>query len=301
MRNPTVRSALFDLGAGIVAIVVVLGSCFASARIAFDFRAIFAISGVAFFCAGFARGSSSAKLIWQALRVAAGGLIGVAALIVNNGLHRLWFPASLVVAGILCSAAGIIARDAWPNARIRSIGITTGVLLLLAICTMTAIPNLPVYSSFNPQNQSPVAFTVSVDGQTIPSADLRGHVTVLAFYASWCAACFQELPHVDSVHRQFQNDSRVTIYAVDTGWEGDTPERGQKSLARRHIALPMAFDSGSAARALKVNTLPSLVLLDSDGKMRFVHVGYDMSERLESGLTHHIHDLLDENISAARK
>ncbi len=301
MRNPTVRSTLLDLGIGIVAIVVVLGSCFASARIAFDFRAIFAISAVAFFCAGFARGSTPAKLIWQALRVAAGGLLGVAALVVNNGLHRLWFPASLVVAGILCSAAGIIARHAWPNARVRSIGISTGILLLVAVCSMTVIPNLPVYSSFNPQNQAPAAFAVSVNGQTIPSTNFRGKVTVLAFYASWCAACFQELPHVDGVYRQFQNDSRVSFYAIDTGWEGDTPERGQKSLSRRHIELPMAFDSGSAARALKVNTLPSLVLLDSEGRMRFVHVGYDMSEHLEAGLTHHIRDLLDENIPIGRK
>jgi thiol-disulfide isomerase/thioredoxin len=293
MRNRAVRSALFDLGAGIVAIVVVLGSCFASTRISFDFRAIFAISGVAFFFAGFARGSTPTGLVWQALRVSAGGVLGVAALIMNNGFHRLSFPASLFAAGVLASAAGIVARHSWPGSRVRSFGIATTTLLLVAIGALAAMPNLPAYSTFDARSQSPAAVNLSVDGHGIASADLRGRVTVLAFYASWCSACFQELPHVDKVYQQFRNDSRVAFYAVDTGWGDETPELGENSLQRRHIVLPMAFDSGATAQALKVDALPSLVLLDSAGKVRFVHEGFDVSENLESGLTRRIHELVN--------
>jgi peroxiredoxin len=293
MRNRPVRSALFDFGAGIVAIVIVLGSCFAFTGIAFDFRAIFAISGVAFFFAGFSRGSTPANLISQTLRVSVGGVLGVAALIMNNGFHRLSFPASLLFAGVLCSAAGIVARHSWTNSRNRSLAIATGTILLVAVGAWAAVPNLPTFSTINAQDQPP-AINLSVDAQTISSGDLRGHVTVLAFYASWCAACFQELPDVETVYRQFKSDSRVVFYAVDTGWEGETPEIGKRSLLRRHIDVPMAFDSGATAKALKVDALPSLVLLDSDGKVRFSHEGFDTSENLKSGLSRHIRELLSE-------
>jgi peroxiredoxin len=292
MRNRAVRFTLFDLGAGIVAIVVVLGSCFASTRISFDFRAIFAISGVAFFLAGLARGSTPAILAWQSLRVSSGGLLGVAALILNNGFHRLSFPASLLVAGVLCSAAGIVTRRAWPNNRIRSLEITMGVFLLVAICALAAVPNLPAFSSIDAREQPATAFSLSVDRHTVISSDLRGHVTVLAFYASWCAACFQELPHVQTVYQQFRKDPRVAFYAVDTGWNDETAELGKASLLRHHLDVPMAFDSGATAQALKVDALPSLVLLDSEGKVRFAHEGFDTSENLETGLSRHIYDLL---------
>ena len=293
MRNRAVRSALFDLGAGIFAIVIVLGSCFAFTQIAFDFRAIFAISGVAFFFAGFSRGSTPAHLISQTLRVSVGGVLGVAALIMNNGFHRLSFPASLLAAGALSSLAGIFAGRSWPISRNRSFAIATGTMLLVAVGAWAAVPNLPTFSAINTQGQPP-AFNLSLDGQSISSGDLRGHVTVLAFYASWCAACFQELPDVETVYRQFKIDSRVAFYAVDIGWEGETPAIGKRSLLRRHIDLPMAFDSGATAKALNVDALPSLVLLDSDGKLRFSHEGFDTSENLQAGLSRHIRVLLNE-------
>jgi len=66
----------------------------------------------------------------------------------------------------------------------------------------------------------------------------------------------------------------------------------RKSLQRRHIVLP-CIRLGATAQALKVDALPSLVLLDSAGKVRFVHEGFDVSENLESGLTRRIHELVN--------
>jgi hypothetical protein len=105
-----------DVLAGVIAIVVVVGSSIAFHRIGFDFRGIFALTAVAFFVAGFARGASfTGNLAWKAVRLSVGGFLGTAALIMNNGLHILAIQAGLIVTALAVSAAGVTARRHWPS------------------------------------------------------------------------------------------------------------------------------------------------------------------------------------------
>jgi hypothetical protein len=81
---------------------------------------------------------------------------------------------------------------------------------------------------------------------------------------------------------------------VDVGWAGETPERGRKFLARQGLTLPAAFDSGEAAETLKVDSLPTLILLDGNGRIRMIHHGYDRSERIGEHVTQIVRELLTE-------
>jgi len=293
MRSRPVVSALLDMAAGLIAITAVLGSCFASHRIGLDFRAIFALTAVAFFIAGIARGSPNLGLSpWQIVRISAPGLLGTVGLILNNGFHRLAMPVGLVIIAVFMVAAGIsVRRSAIINRRL-SLAIACGALALAAVASLVVVPRLSAYSAFDAQFRPTPPFELSVDGRTVSSTNLRGRVVVLAFWTSWCAPCIQELPHLQNIYEHFRSDPRVAIYAADLGWYGETPEKGRQFLARRRLDLPMAFDAGNAAKEFGIDSIPAVVLMDANGRARFTHNGYDTSENIEEGLTRHIDELL---------
>jgi thiol-disulfide isomerase/thioredoxin len=192
------------------------------------------------------------------------------------------------------SAAGLHARECWRSARRRSVGLIAISLFLAALAVFFMVPRLSTYSAFEARDNAAPSFSLVADDHTMSSSEFHGRVAVLAFWTSWCLPCAKELPELQRVYKRFQNDPRVVFLAVDTGWGGETAEAGRRCLAGRHLALPMAFDSGPAAQVLGVDALPGLVLIDPDSRVRFVHYGYDVSENLEMVLTGKIEGLLNE-------
>jgi len=283
-----------DLLAGIVAIVVVVGGCIAIHQIGLDFRGIYILTAVLFFLAGVARGRAFAgNLWWKALRVSIGGLLGTAALIVNNGFHRLPLILGLIPVALTLSAAGVVVRRDWPAARGRSLAVAGMMAALAAITILAVVPRMSESSAFDAVDRPTPAFRLAAGDRSIGPTELRGRVTVLAFWASWCLPCIRELPELDRAYQRLRNDSRVAFYAVDTALLGDqTAEDGRRFLEGHHLSLPMAFDSGDTSRALGVDALPTLLILDRNGHVRYVHHGYDGSENLETALADRIEQVL---------
>lgn len=128
---------------------------------------------------------------------------------------------------------------------------------------------------------APVFSLATPDGKNVSSADLRGRVIVLAFWATWCTPCRQELPALQKAYAHEKGRRTATFYAVDGPWGGDSLEKESAFASRMNMALPLAFDShGAAQRALGVYALPALVILDSKGRVRLSHSGYAPSQRL---------------------
>jgi len=292
MTKASAKPALLDVLSGVVAIVAVVGTCIASKAIGFDFRGIYALTAAAFFLAGFARGKVPVgRLGWQVVRVSVGGFLGTAALVMNNGPHLLLLQIGLVLMTVAVSATGILARRRWHSDRRFSVRLSALSLIAAGLVVFVAVPRLSTYAAFETTDHPRTSFSLQKDNHVIHSEELRGHVVILAFWASWCIQCLEELPELQHVYARFQNDPEVVFLAVDTGWEGETVERGKQRLAQRHLDLPIAFDSGAAAESLGVDALPTLVLIDRKGYVKLVHHGYDRGEHLEQALTSKIGEL----------
>jgi len=284
---------VFDLLAGLLAIVLVLAICIGW-HAGEDFRAIFALTGAAFFLAGFARGPEvPGRGVTKTLRLSAGGLLGIAAIVLNNGLHLYPILIALFLSGWIASAAGLACRAHLSANPLRAAALALLCALGFAAGSLAVVPRLVAFSTFERPKSSP-SFTLTVDGQPVPSSQLRGRVVVLAYWATWCAECRRELPSIESLAGQFRSNPQVAIYAVDLGWGSETAEKGHQFLARRYPGLSMAFDPGPAAEALGVDAIPAVVVLGKDARPRFIHRGFDRSENLEQELARRIDALLQE-------
>jgi len=283
-----------DILAGVAAIVAVVGGCIAVQQIGLDSRGIYTMTAVMFFLAGVARGRGfSGSLWWKAVRLSIGGLLGIGALIMNNGSHQLPLTLGLMPLAMAVSAAGVVVRRDWGAARGRSAAVAAIMAALVALTILAIVPRMSASSAFDRLDRPAPAFQMIAGNRSVGPADLHGRVTVLAFWASWCLPCIHEMPELQRSYQRFRDDPRVAFYAVDTGVFGNqTSEDGAHFLRSRKLDIPMAFDSGEAARGFGVDGIPALFILDRDGHIRYIHHGYDSAEDLRAALAGRIEQLL---------
>src|SRR5690348_1563345 len=90
---------------------------------------------------------------------------------------------------------------------------------------------------------APPATLVTLDGRRIASAELRGQVVILTFWATWCAPCRDELPLL-SDYLARHADAGLTIL----GFTLDTPEQlGEVRRIAQSLRFPVGFLSHSSA------------------------------------------------------
>jgi thiol-disulfide isomerase/thioredoxin len=123
-----------------------------------------------------------------------------------------------------------------------------------------------------------------IDGGTLGTADLRGKVSLLNFWASWCEPCRIEAPQLDLLYRKVSKDG-VQIIGVDTK---DAKGNARAFLKDYGITYPILFDEqGEIAIRLgdlPARGLPFSVLLDKAGKVAAVYVGSVTAKDLQGPL-----------------
>jgi len=106
-------------------------------------------------------------------------------------------------------------------------------------------------------------------------AGLRGRVVVIDFWASWCVACRLAIPTLNAWHDRYSARG-LTVVGVTT----DSAEIAMEASVELGIEYAVASDpEGDTSRAYKAMAIPTLFVVDREGTVRDVMVGYS-SDRL---------------------
>jgi thiol-disulfide isomerase/thioredoxin len=102
-------------------------------------------------------------------------------------------------------------------------------------------------------------------------AKYRGKVVVVDFWASWCAPCKLAFPVLARLAHQYPPGDLVVI----TVNEERQRAAGEAFLHQVQSTLPVVWDSeGTIGKVWAVNEMPTTLLFDRKGKMRFRHQGF---------------------------
>lgn len=135
-------------------------------------------------------------------------------------------------------------------------------------------------------------------GVDFKSSDLKGKVVLLDFWATWCGPCMQAIPKIQELSVKFK-DQDVAIIGINRDKAGDE-DKVRKTIERRELTFGQVMDAnGAIAKAHKVRALPTLILIDKEGIIRAVHVGYGPGEA--EVLANEINTLLKGEKLAAMK
>lgn len=118
------------------------------------------------------------------------------------------------------------------------------------------------------------------EGKKTRLRDMRGKVVVLSFWATWCPPCREELPHLDAIHRKYQ-DKPVRVLAVNLDQQGSALRQWLKDRNLTFTALADADQS--VAKKYRVEGIPTLFVIDQKGRIRHRAVGYDPNMEKEIG------------------
>ena len=111
----------------------------------------------------------------------------------------------------------------------------------------------------------------SLGGASVSLNDFSGQVVLVNIWASWCGPCRIELPHIQDLHRRYGGDGLVVL-AINAG---ESEERIGSFLSQEGLTLPVLLDPESRSlRAFSSSGIPTVVLIDGEGIVRHVQVGY---------------------------
>jgi thiol-disulfide isomerase/thioredoxin len=119
--------------------------------------------------------------------------------------------------------------------------------------------------------RAPVVQLQTADGGTIQTAGYKGRVLLIDFWASWCSPCKASFPALDALYQRYR-ERGLQVLAVNL----DEQRRDADAFLAVHPhVMPVLFDAkGDAPRAFAIRGMPSSVLIDRAGNIRFTHMGY---------------------------
>lgn len=101
-------------------------------------------------------------------------------------------------------------------------------------------------------------------GQNFTLSAQRGKPVLLIFITTWCPTCRSEMPHYNSIHEKY---SRLGLEVVNIDIE-EPREKVSRFAEKYKVSYRMLLDEkGKVAEIYKIVGIPSIVLIDKDGKV----------------------------------
>ena len=135
----------------------------------------------------------------------------------------------------------------------------------LALAVTSALPVVA------PATPAPDFTLRAMSGPNLRLQEQRGQVVMINFWATWCGPCRQEMPHLNRLYEKYKSSGFVLV-----GVNVDDDTRNAADVAAKlGVSFPVLWDTDKKVSKLyDLATMPSTVIVDRDGKVRYVHRGY---------------------------
>jgi peroxiredoxin len=142
-------------------------------------------------------------------------------------------------------------------------------MALTGVLALAAIASLPGCSG---AQAAPESTFVLLDGSKKTTADLKGKVTLVNFWATSCVTCVAEMPKVISTYNKYQSQGYDTL-AVAMSY--DPPSYVVNYTETRKLPFKVAIDNtGAVAKAWgEVQLTPTTFLVNKRGEIVKQYVG----------------------------
>jgi thiol-disulfide isomerase/thioredoxin len=140
-------------------------------------------------------------------------------------------------------------------------------LRTLMVAGLLATPALAVA----PAGPAPKFQLTSMAGKPVSLESLKGQVVMINFWASWCGPCREEMPVLEKLYTKYK-PMGFTMIGVNV--EPDS-KLAAEWLKATPVTFPILFDTKSEVSKLyQVSSMPSTVIVDRKGNLRWMHRGY---------------------------
>ena len=108
----------------------------------------------------------------------------------------------------------------------------------------------------------------TIDGKTFKLSQLKGKTVVLDFWASWCPDCRKDAPEVVKMYKEYAPQGVEFVgVSMDTDVEAWRKACEQFGITYTQVSELKKFKETDIAKAYGVKWIPSMVVIDKDGKV----------------------------------
>lgn len=143
----------------------------------------------------------------------------------------------------------------------------------LAALALTALAGWGAYVAMgSAQEPAPASTFVLLDGSSKTTADLKGKVTLVNFWATSCTTCVAEMPEIVSTYQKYQGRGFETL-AVAMSY--DPPSYVVNFTETRKLPFKVAIDNtGAVAKAWgDIRLTPTTFIVNKRGEIVKSYVG----------------------------
>ncbi|MCC6230130.1 MAG: redoxin family protein [Phycisphaerales bacterium] len=130
------------------------------------------------------------------------------------------------------------------------------------------------------------------DGKEWKLADYKGRVLLMDFWATWCGPCKAAMPKIQALHEKYK-DKKVTIAGVNT-WERGKDQKAVQYMKDQKYTYTCLLGGDDLASSYNVPGIPTLILIDGEGKILFTTVG--VSDEAEK----QIEELIEKELAKSK-
>jgi peroxiredoxin len=146
-------------------------------------------------------------------------------------------------------------------------------LNIIKRCAMAAIvvASSAFAASGDASGPAPSFTLTTLSGQPDGLSQYKGQVVMVNFWATWCGPCQQEMPLLDQMYKKYK-PAGFTLIGVNVDKESPAVK---ELLARKPVSFPVLLDpANQVSKAYHVDEMPSSVIIDRKGQIRYIHRGY---------------------------
>jgi len=131
----------------------------------------------------------------------------------------------------------------------------------MTICFLLSITLPASATPLTPGTIAPQFTRTGLDGKPVTLA--RGRLVLLDFWASWCAPCIVELPHLIALQKRYAGKLQIIGVSMD-----DDAKAPHQTVAQYHVSYPVIMGDVALGKLYGgVLGLPEIFLIAPDGKV----------------------------------
>ena len=122
-----------------------------------------------------------------------------------------------------------------------------------------------------------------LDGRKLSSAELRGKVVIIDFWATWCEPCKKEMPGYQKLMDRYGSQG-LTVVGLKSSMMLDT-ENPLRFARRMGVRYPLVVATDELTRKFGgIEGLPTTMLYDRAGILRKKIIGFEYTSVIEAEL-----------------
>src|SRR5262249_50371353 len=109
-----------------------------------------------------------------------------------------------------------------------------------------------------------------VAGKPVSTAQLRGKVVLVNFWATWCPPCREEIPALIELQKKYKDRLQIIGIAQDSG----SADEVRRFMEANGMNYPSVLSTPEIEKLFpRVYALPTTFMLERDGRLAQKHVG----------------------------